>query len=192
MGLLIVGLAVFIGAHLVPAMTTFRAGLIGRLGEGGYKGLFSLVSLAGMVLIVMGYSAAREAGPPLIWDPPIAMRHIALLLMLPAFVFFVSTYFPGRIKSTLKHPMLVSVKVWALAHLLANGDLASMLLFGSLLAWAVVDRISLKRRTRAASEPTIAGPAMRNDAIAIVVGLGAYAAIAFWLHPILFGVPVIG
>ncbi|MEM1047226.1 MAG: NnrU family protein [Pseudomonadota bacterium] len=192
MGLLIAGLALFIATHLVPAATTFRAGLIGRLGDGGYKGLFSLVSLAGVVLIVMGYNAARDAGPPLIWDPPVAMRHITLLLMLPVFVFFVSTYFPGRIKSALKHPMLVSVKLWALAHLLANGDLASMLLFSSLLAWAVVDRISLKRRTREASEPTMPGPAMRNDGIAVVVGLGAYAAIAFWLHPILFGVPVIG
>ncbi|MEM8812423.1 MAG: NnrU family protein [Pseudomonadota bacterium] len=192
MALLIAGLVVFLGLHLLPAFSGVRAGLVQRLGEGPYKGLFSISSAIGLVMIIYGYGAARADGSPVIWDPPTFLRHLSMLLMLPVFVFFLATYFPGRIKAALKHPTLVAVKAWALAHFLANGDLAGMLLFGGFLAWAVFDRISLKRRAEGSHEPEVSGPALRNDAIAVGAGLGIYALVAFQLHPILFGVPVVG
>ena len=138
-----------------PTASPWRASpaprLIGRLGENGYKVAYSLLSLLGLILIGVGYDRYRESGYIPVWDPPVWTRHLALLLVWLAFVAFVAAYLPGRIKGALKHPMMVGIKVWALAHLLANGDLGSMLLFGSLLAWAVVARISVKRRSVAAA-----------------------------------------
>lgn len=192
MGILILGLLVFFAAHLLPVFAGLRARAVSRLGEGTYKGVFALVSLVGLVLIIYGFGAARAAGSPLIWDPPAGMRHLAMVLMLPVFVLVLAAYLPGRIKARLKHPMLVGVKLWALAHLLANGDLASMVLFGTFLAWAVVDRISVKRRPGAAAAAVVAVPRPRNDAIAVVGGLAIYLAFVFWLHAGLIGVPVVG
>ena len=133
--------------------------MIGRLGEGPYKGLYSLVSAVGLVLIVWGFSRYRSAGYIQVWNPPFALFHpIALVLLWFAFVALVSAYAPpSKIKATLRHPMLVAVKAWALSHLLVNGDLGSMLLFGALLAWAVYDRIAAKRRGDAAGAPPVAG-----------------------------------
>ncbi|MGE0845066.1 MAG: NnrU family protein [Flavobacteriaceae bacterium] len=186
---LLIGMAVFVGIHSVPMLPALRARLVKRLGAGGWRGVFSLASLAGLVLIVVGYGMAR-ADPVVVYDPPAAMRHVALLMVPLAFVLVVSAYIPGRIKATLRHPMLAGIKLWAFAHLLANGTLADIVLFGSILAWAVVDRISLKRRERAGLV-NVSGRPARNDAVAVVAGLAAAAVFALWLHPLLIGVPVV-
>lgn len=193
MGLLvmIVGLILFLGAHTLTTRRGLRANIIGSLGEGGYKIAYSVVSIAGLALIVWGFSHYRATGWIDVWNPPKAFRHIALALMLPAVIMVVASYIRGRIYTTLKHPMLAGVKLWATAHLLANGDLGSIILFGSFLAWAVFDRISLKRRPDAGGPPIpTGGPA--NDLIAIAVGVVAYLALAFAFHPAVIGVPVVG
>src|SRR5215217_3384717 len=191
MALLILGLVLFLGTHAFSMAREPRAGLVARLGEGPYKGLYSLLSIAGVVLIAIGFGRYRAAGYIPVWEPPVWTRHLALLLVWPAFVMFVAPYFPGRIKRTLKHPMLAGVKLWAAAHLLANGDLGSIILFGSFLGWAVFDRISLKRRTDAGAPPIpVGGPG--NDLIAVAVGLVVYLALAFAFHPVVIGVPVVG
>jgi uncharacterized membrane protein len=146
MAILILGLIVFIGAHAFTMARAARARAIARLGEGPYKGLYSLVSLLGLILIVWGYGSYRAGGYVQVWDPPVWTRHLALPLVWLAFVAMVAAYIPGRIRRALKHPMLAGLKIWALAHLLANGDLGSIILFGALLAWAVVARIAAKRR----------------------------------------------
>lgn len=193
MTLLVLGLIVFLGTHSFSMARRSRAEIVMKLGEGGYKGLYSLLSLAGIVLISIGYGQYRQSGYIPIWDPPVWTRHLALLLVWFAFVFFVAAYLPGRIKRTLKHPMLAGVKVWALAHLLANGDLGSILLFGSVLAWAVVARISVKRRDEALPHGAPLEPpaGLRNDALAVVIGTLVYIAFVVWLHPLLIGVPVL-
>jgi uncharacterized membrane protein len=185
-GLLILGLVLFLGIHSVGIVSPgLRARVSSRLGEGAWKGLYSLVSLAGLVLIVYGFGLARQDGIVL-YSPPLWLRRVALLLMLPVFPLLIAAYLPGRIKSAAKHPMLASVKFWALAHLLANGLLADVALFGAFLAWAVADRISLKRRAPRAL-PT--APAGRwNDAIAVVLGLAMYGLLIGWAHLHLFGV----
>ena len=191
LGLLILGLAVFLGVHTLTTLRDTRAALIGRLGEGGYKGLYSLVSFAGLALIVWGYARYRATGWIDVWYPPVAFRHITLLLMLPAVILVVASYIRGRIYTTLKHPMLAGIKLWAAAHLLANGDLGSIVLFGSFLAWAVYDRVSLKHRADAGAPPfPVGGPG--NDAIAVAVGVVVYLALAFAFHPLVIGVPVVG
>lgn len=194
MTLLLLGLALFLGIHCVSIVAPRgRDALAQRIGEGPWKGLYTLVALAGFGLIVAGYSAARQ-DPVLLWTPPVAMRHVAALLMLPVFVLLLAAYLPGRIQRTAKHPMLVATKFWALAHLLANGTLADVLLFGSFLAWAVADRISVKRRAAAGLARPVNGatPRAANDAIALVGGLVLYAVFAFWAHGFLFGVRPFG
>ena len=190
--LLLSGLVVFLGAH---TFTTLRhpqggprAALIVRLGDGPYKGLHSLVSAVGLGLIVWGFGHYRSVGYVPIWNPPGWMHPVALVLMWLSFVALAAAYSPlGKIKATLRHPMLVAVKAWAVAHLMVNGDAGSLSLFAAFLAWAVWDRIALKRRgdkgAPAAATPTA------GDAIALVVGTIAYAAM-WWLHPIVIGVPV--
>ncbi|MDP2018023.1 NnrU family protein [Hydrogenophaga sp.] len=192
--LLILGLVLFLGVHSVSIVSPDgRNRLVKQLGEGPWKGLYSLVSLAGFVLIVVGYGAAREA-PVLLYTLPNGFRHLAAVLMLPVFVLLLAAYLPGRIKSAAKHPMLLAVKLWALAHLLANGTLADVLLFGGFLAWAVVDRISVKKRTAAGL--LRAGPVLpdsrANDAIALVGGLGIYVLFVVWAHAWLIGVRPFG
>jgi uncharacterized membrane protein len=167
----------------------WRAGLIAKIGEGPYKGLYSLVSLAGLVLIIIGYGQYRQAGYIPVWDPPVWTRHIALPLVWIAFVLFPAAYLPGRIKALAKHPMMASVKIWAVAHLLANGDLGSILLFGSFLIWAIIARISVKYRGEPAPAPP--PPGFRNDLLVVLIGTVAYAVFAIWLHPLLIGVPVL-
>ena len=191
LGLLILGLVVFLGVHTLTTLRDTRAALIVRLGESGYKGLYSLVSFAGLALIVWGYARYRATGWIDVWYPPVAFRHITLLLMLPAVILVVASYIRGRIYTTLKHPMLAGIKLWAAAHLLANGDLGSIILIGSFLAWAVYDRISLKHRADAGAPPLPVGGAA-NDAIAVAVGVVAYLALAFAFHPLVIGVPVVG
>src|ERR671920_2166331 len=181
MALLVLGLLLFVGMHAFTMARGARSAAIARIGEGPYKGLYSIVSLAGVVLIAIGYGRYRAAGYIQVWDPPDWTRHLSLLLVWFAFVFFVAAYLPGRIKRTLKHPMLAGLKVWAVAHLIANGDLGSILLFGSILAWAVLARISAKRRDVAAQHGGPAAPpaGLRNDALAGAIGTPAYLAFGF-------------
>ena len=193
MGLLvmILGLALFFAAHIFTTKRDARAQAIGRLGEGTYKILYSVVSLAGLALIVWGFGHYRATGWIDVWYPPKAMKHITVALMLPAVILVVASYLRGRIYATLKHPMLAGVKLWAFAHLLANGDLGSIILFGSFLGWGVYDRISLKHRTDSGGPPIPVG-GVTNDLIAIAVGIVAYLALAFAFHPVVIGVPVMG
>ena len=184
MTLLIIGIIIFFGFHLLPTATDLRGRLVGQLGEKGYKGLFSLLSLLSLALLIYGFAKAPLVQ---IWSPPDWMRWIAIVLMLPAFIFLVAAYLPGRIKARVKHPFLVAIKTWALAHLIANGDLASMILFGSFLAYAVYDRTTLRGR-RPASVVGIEGPEKpQNDVIAILAGAALYAIFLIWLHPLLIG-----
>jgi uncharacterized membrane protein len=189
--LLILGLVVFIAAHVFVTRRDDRAAMIARIGERPYKGLFSLVSLIGLVLIIYGFAMYRRSGIIEVWSPPIWTRHLAIPLVWLAFICLVAAYIPGDIKRVLKHPMLVGVKLWALAHLLSNGDLGSMVLFGGLLAWAVFDRISLKHRTDPGSPPIPVG-GRKNDAIAILIGTILFAAFGYVFHPLWIGVPVLG
>lgn len=184
---LILGLIIFLGVHSLSIINEpMRHRLLDRLGEGSFKGGFSALSALGLVLIVWGYGLARME-PTLLYAPPVWLRHVALLLLVPVFPLLVSTYFPGRISRTVKHPTLVAVKLWAVAHLLANGMLHDVLLFGSFLAWAVIDRISLKRRS---GHPVPALPAKpANDAIAVIGGLVIYVLFVMWIHQWLIGVP---
>ena len=191
MFLLILGLVLFLGTHAFTMARAPRAALIGRVGDGTYKVLYSVLSLVGIVLVAQGFGQYRAGAWINVWNPPVWTRHLALTLNIFAFVFFVAAYVPGRIKRTLKHPMLAGVKVWALAHLISNGDLVSMLLFGSILAWAVMARISVKRRrdeVRVHAGPAVEPRGWRNDAVAVAVGLVAWFAFARWLHPWLIGV----
>ncbi len=189
--LLILGLTLFIGIHVLTTRRQTRAALFARLGEGGYKALYSAIAVVGIVLIAKGHSLYRATEWIDIWYPPKAFRHITLALMLPAVILVVAAYIRGRIYTALKHPMLAGVKLWAAAHLLANGDLGSIILFGSVLAWAVYDRISLKHREDTSSLPIPVG-GIGNDTIAVGVGIVAYLALAFVFHPLVIGVPVVG
>lgn len=191
LAILVLGLVVFVSPHVLVSRRKTRARIIARLGLGPYKGLFSLVSILGIALIAYGFAQYRATGWVQIWHPPGFMRHVTVALMWPATVCVVAAYIPGRIKTTLKHPLLVGVKLWAFAHLLSNGDLGAILLFGSFLAWAVYDRVSLKRRADPGA-PNLPIGGWKNDVIAIVVGTLAYLALGFTFHPIVIGVPVFG
>jgi len=188
MTLLIIGIIVFLGIHLLPTFPQFRERLIGSLGETGYKAAFGVLSIAGFVLLVWGFASAPVIQ---IWSPPPWTRWVAIILMLPAFIFLVAAYVPGRIKAKVKHPFLVAIKTWALAHLIANGDLASIILFGSFLAYAVYDRIALKGRRPTELIGTAAQGGPRNDLIAVVLGVLFYVIFLVWLHPLLIGRAVV-
>jgi uncharacterized membrane protein len=195
---LILGLLLFLGVHSVAIVSPGgRERLMTRLGEGAYKGLYSLVSAVGLGLIVWGYALSREA-PVLLFHMPGGFRHLAALLLLPVFVLLLAAYLPGRIQRAARHPMLLAVKLWALAHLLAQsstgGSLADLLLFGGFLVWAVFDRVSLKRRAQVGDlRPVPALPASgANDLIAVVGGLALYALTVVWAHQALFGVRPFG
>lgn len=186
--LLIVSIIVFLGIHLLPTFTRAREGLVEKFGENGYKVFFSVASILGFILLVYGFANAPIIP---IWTPPTWMRHLAMLLMLPAFILLVAAYVPGRIKAVVKHPMLTAVKTWALAHLLANGDLAGIILFGSFLAYAVYDRIALKHRQPTELIETPGRGSPRNDIIAVVLGIVFYVVFLIWLHPLLIGKAVV-
>jgi uncharacterized membrane protein len=187
LAILLIGLALLLGAHTFVTLRAERAALVTRFGEGTYKTLFALVSLLGLALIVWGFAQYRATGWVNVWYPPAWTRHVTVALMWPAFILVVASYSRGRIYARLKHPFLAGVKLWALAHLISNGDLGSIILFGSLLAWSVYDRISLKRRTDPGA-PNIPLGGARNDVIAIVVGTLLYLAFGF-LHPYIIGAP---
>lgn len=186
MTILILGLVLFLGVHSVSIVAPgWRDATQARLGEGPWKGLYSLLSIVGFALIIIGYGLARQS-PVVVYTPPAWLRHLALLLLLPAFPLLLAAYLPGRIKSAAKHPMLLSVKLWAAAHLLANGNAADLLLFGGFLVWAAADRISFRHRVQRALPGAPARP--MNDAIAVVGGLALYALFVFGGHAWLVGV----
>ncbi len=189
--IMILGLVLFLGAHTLTTRRDARASLIDSIGEGGYKIAYSLVSIAGIALIAYGFSRYRAESWIDVWYPPKAFKHITVALMLPAVILVVASYLRGKIYTAVKHPMLTGVKLWAAAHLIANGDLGSIILFGSVLAWAVYDRISLKSRSDAGAPPIPVG-GVGNDVLAAVIGVIAYVALVFAFHPVVIGVPVIG
>lgn len=186
---LILGIVIFLGVHLVPTSPDLKAGLTERFGATAYKVAFGVLSFAGLVLIVMGYHKLQLMPDKnvVLWDPPAFTSHIAVALMLPAMIFLVAYLVPSRIRTAVKHPMLIAIKTWALAHLIANGDLASLILFGSFLAYAVYDRITLKRRVTTAPVNVIA-PSPINDVIVVVGGIALFAFILLWAHHYLIGV----
>ena len=187
MAIFLFGLVLFLGVHTIAmAAPQWRAAQVQRLGLRTWKGLYAVVSAIGFGLFIWGYGVARQA-PVVLYTPPAALRHVALLLMLPVFPLLIAAYFPGRISAATKHPMLLATKLWATAHLLANGTLADVLLFGGFLVWAIADRISVKRRA-GAKPPPGAPPGPHNDAVALLVGLGLYALFIFWAHRWLIGV----
>jgi len=190
--LLLLGLALFLGPHAIRIVADgLRAALIARFSPGGYKGLYSLLSVLGLVLIVLGYAEARAA-PVVLFAPPTWTRHLAALLTIPAFVLLVAAYVPGtRLKARVGHPMVLGVKVWAFAHLVANGTLHDVLLFGTFLAWSVALYAASRRRDRLAGTVHAPGSAQR-DVVAAVAGLAVWAVFAFWLHGALFGVRPFG
>ena len=192
MTLLILGLVIFLGSHSVRIFAEpWRGARIAAMGLNAWKGVYSIVAIAGFVLIVWGYGVARGA-PVILYSPPVWTKHVAALLTIPAFILLAAAYVPGtRIKRAVGHPMIAGVKAWAFAHLLANGTLADVVLFGAFLVWAIVDYIAARRRDRAAGTVYVVGPITR-DVTAVVVGLVAWAAFAFWLHAVLIGVRPFG
>jgi len=186
MHILIAGLVIFFAVHSISIVNdSWRNHMAAKLGEWPWKGLYSLISLVGLGLIVWGYGLARQA-PEVLYVPPSWLRHGATLLLIPVFPLLLAAYLPGRIQSATTHPMLVAVKLWAFAHLLANGTLADVLMFGSFLAWGVIDRISMKHRTQRPIPS--APPSGANDVTAVVVGVALYVAFVFWVHALLIGV----
>jgi len=189
---LVLGLVLFLGVHSVRIVADgWREQALARVGEGAYKGVYSLVSLAGFGLLIWGFGVARET-PVMLWTPPVGMRHAASLLTLIAFVLLAAAYVPrNAIKARLHHPMVLSVKAWALAHLLANGSVAHVVLFGSFLAWGVALFVASRRRDRAQGIIYAPGSAM-GTGLTVLVGLLAWAGFAFWLHGVLIGIRPFG
>jgi uncharacterized membrane protein len=182
---LTLGLLLFLGMHSVSIVAMPLRDSLAAKSDLGWKLIYGLVSIAGVILIANGYAEARLA-PIILYVAPAWLYHVAALLLLPVFVLFFAPYFPGRISTAARHPQLVAVKLWAVSHLLVNGTLADVVLFGSFLAWAVVDRISMKRRV---TRPVLGLPQSKtNDIIVVVLGLGVYVGFVFWLHEMLIGV----
>ena len=189
---LIAGLVLFLGVHSTRVFANdWRSKTLARIGEKPFKSIYALVSIAGFVLLVWGYGQARQQGV-MLWNPPTGMRHLAALLTLVAFVLLAAAYVPSnQIKAKLHHPMVLGTKIWALAHLLANGSLADTVLFGSFLVWSVLLFAASRRRDRREQTVYAAGTAGAT-AITVVVGVVAWAVFAFWLHRVLFGVSPFG
>lgn len=189
--ILVLGLVILLGAHVFVTFRLARAALIARLGH-GYRALFALVSLAGLALVIWGFSDYRAHGLVQVWSPPSIMRHVATPLVLLAAIFLVSAFVPCHVRKWLKHPMLTSVKTWALAHLLANGDLGGIILFGSFLLWGGYSRVAAKRRGDLGAAAKLSPAGWGNDVVVVVLGTATFLALGFWFHPYVIGVPVFG
>ena len=189
---LLLGLLIFLGIHSVRIIADdFRIRTIASIGPGAWKGIYAVISLIGFALIVYGYGLSRAEGG-FLWNPPRWTNHIAALLMLVSFVLLVAAYVPGnRIKAKIGHPMVAGVKVWAFAHLLCNGRVGDVLLFGAFLAWAIASFIAARRRDRAAGTVYVTKGVSR-DLLVIAVGFVAYGVFAFWAHYLLIGVKPFG
>jgi uncharacterized membrane protein len=182
---LVLGLILFLGVHTISILAPgWRDRTAARVGN-AWRGIYSIVSIAGFILIIWGYGMARQ-NPVQLYTPPASTRYVTAVLMLPVFPLLLAPYFPGRIKAALGHPMLLGVILWSLAHLVTTGTLTDVLLFGSFLAWAVADRISYSWRTQRAIQT--APPSRFNDVIALVAGLALYGVFVFWLHARWIGV----
>lgn len=179
------GLAIFFAAHTFTMFRDAREALVTRLGARPYRGLYSLISLVGFALMVHGYAHAPRVD---VWLPPPGLRHLTLLLMVPAFVLLAAAYLPGHIKAAVRNPMLLALMTWALGHLLINGDLASMLLLASFLLYAVINLIAV---TRGGRSPQVPAPRVSFDVLAIVLGALIYAGFVMGAHEFLIGVPVL-
>jgi uncharacterized membrane protein len=192
MTLLAIGLVLFLGVHSVRIFADdWRRHTVSRIGLGAWKAAYSLLSIAGFVLIVIGWGEARTA-PQVLWVAPLWMKHAASLFTLLAFVLLAAAYVPGNaIKAAVGHPMVAGVKLWAFVHLLVNGTVAGVLLFGSFLAWAVLDYVASRRRDRREGVVRARGSASRT-VITVVIGVAAWAAFAFWGHAALIGVAPLG
>jgi len=189
MELLIAGILLFFGTHSISIISQqWRDQMCNRLGVLSWQGIYSLLAIAGFMLIVNGYADTR-INPTTIYTTPYWFRHIAMLLLLPVFPLIIATYLPGKIQTRTKHPMLVATKIWAVSHLLVNGNLGDIILFSSFLVWAVAERISLKRRTGVAV--AMVPETRNNDIIAISGGLIIYIAIILWLHQTITGTALI-
>ena len=188
--ILILGLVIFLGAHTFVTLRDKRAALIERLGLNTYRASFALVSFVGLALTVGGFYLYRHHAYIQVWRPPEFFRHITVGLMLIAAILLVAAFIPSHIKAKAKHPMLAAVKTWALAHLLYNGELGDIILFGSFLAWGVYARIAAKRRGDVGTTTAPAG--WTNDAIVVVLGIVVYLALGFAFHPVVIGVPAFG
>lgn len=187
---LILGLAIFFATHVFVTFRDARATAIAKLGVGVYRLVFGAFAIAGLALIVWGYGHYRAHEWVQIWTPPAFMRHITIGLMLLAAIFFTAAFIPSHLKAKLRHPVLASVKTWAFAHLLSNGDLGAIILFGSFLAWAVYARIAAKRRGDLGAKDTPAG--WFNDILVVVIGIVVFLAFGYAFHPMVIGVPVFG
>ncbi len=192
MTLLVLGLVIFLGVHSTRIFADgWRSRRLAAMGEIPWKGVYTVLSLVGFVLIVQGYAAAR-VDPVVLWNPPVWTRHLAALLTLPAFILLAAAYVPGnRIKARVGHPMVLGVKVWAIAHLIANGSLADVLLFGAFLAWSAASFSAARKRDRAAGV-TYPALGIGRDIAVIAGGIVAWAAFAVWLHGLLIGVRPFG
>jgi uncharacterized membrane protein len=191
LAVLVLGLVAFLGGHLLVTVRPLRAAAVERLGEAPYKGLFSLLALIGLLLVSIGYARYRATEWIDVWHPPHWTVYVAQILMWPACICAVAAYSRGDIWRQLQHPLLVAVKLWAVAHLVSNGDLGSIILFGSFLAWAVFDRITLRRRSDPGAPPIPAG-GRRNDVIALVLGSVLFLLLGLVFHPLVIGVSVLG
>jgi uncharacterized membrane protein len=193
MTLLLAGLLLFLGAHSVRIFADdWRTARIAAMGPLAWKAAYSVVSIIGFVLIAYGYGLSRQA-PIDLWTPPVWTRHLAALVTLPVFILLTAAYIPGtRIKATLKHPMILGVKAWALAHLIANGRLSDVILFGAFLAWAILDFRAARSRDRAQGITYPAAEGLARDIAVVVVGLGVWVAFAMALHAPLIGVQPFG
>lgn len=186
MDMLILGLAIFFGVHAISLLALgWRDRMVGRVGLRAWRRYYSIAAAVGLYLLIRGYGAARETDSLLYVTPP-AFRYLAAILMLPAFTLALASVLRGRIAARAKHPLLLATMLWSVAHLLSNGTLANVLLFGSFLAWSVAVRVSLEHRPQ--RPPIALAASATNDVIAIVGGLAAYVLVAFWLHARLFGV----
>ena len=190
--LLILGLILFLGMHSVRIFAEdFRTAQISKRGEGVWMGIYSAISILGLMLIIWGYADARETAQ-ILWNPPLWTEHLATLLTLPAFILFGAAYVPNtKMKEVLGHPMILGTKLWALAHLLSNGTSADVLLFGAFLLWAVLDFRAARKRTKAAGT-TFEFAGYSRDAIAIVFGLAVWVVFSMYLHEMWIGVKPFG
>lgn len=182
---LLLGLIMFLGSHTLTRFRGLRDRLEAKLGALPFKGIYSIIALFGFVLIIIGYGQYRAGGYSEVWTPPAFLTPVAYLLMLPVFIFLIAAYVPGKIKSAIVHPMLAAVQFWALAHVLVNGDLGSILLFGGFLGWGIFARARLGKAVREAR------PWLIGDTVTVVGGLAGWAAMLLWLHPLLIGVSAI-
>ena len=189
---MIIGLVVFFTVHLIPSNPELRKGLVARSGEATYKIGFSIISVLGLVLIIVGYHKLQvmPGKNPILWDPPVGLRHATLLLMLAASMLLVAAYVPSKLRDMVQHPMLGAVKFWAFGHLLANGDMGSIVLFGSFLAWAIYVRVSLKAREGGRGPLGDKPGTLLGDAVVIAIGASFYLGMVYWGHAALIGVPV--